>query len=57
MADNKSQVQVLWRTDPEIRDWLKRESESSGRPVTWLVNHAVELWKDRLEKSRKRERV
>lgn len=53
MSDAKDQVQVLWRTDPEIRDWLKRESKSSGRPVTWLINHAVVLWKERLEKSRK----
>lgn len=56
MADeNNKQVQVLWRTDVEMREWLKAESVASGRPVTWLINHAVGLWKDRLEKSRKKE--
>jgi hypothetical protein len=50
MSDDKSQI--LWRCDPEIKQWLQTESDASGRSVTWLIEHAVNLWKKRLMRDR-----
>jgi hypothetical protein len=49
---NKDKVQVMWRADPELRDWLQQESDDSGRSVQWLITHAVELWRKRLLRNR-----
>ncbi len=53
MVDEEKPVQVLVRIQPDLKSWLEEESKRSGRSMTWLVNHALNLWRDRLEKSRK----
>lgn len=44
--------QILWRCDPDMKAWLTEESERSGRSVTWLIQHAVGMWRRRLERQR-----
>lgn len=53
VSDQGEQVKMLVRMDWELKQWIALESERTGRSQTWLVNHALTLWKDRLEKSRK----
>lgn len=36
----------------ELIAWLDQESAASGRSKNWLVEHAVKLWRRRLEYSR-----
>lgn len=51
---SEEKVQVLFRTSPGTKAWLDSESERSGRSVQWLLEHAVQLWRNRLESDRKR---
>jgi len=39
--------------DEDLDDWLVKESAASGRSKNWLVEHAVKLWRRRLEYSRR----
>jgi hypothetical protein len=50
---SEKECQVLWRCDPELKAFLDAESAASGRSVTWLMAHAVGMWKKRLERQRK----
>jgi len=52
---NDDRIQFMMRFDPEIKAWLDSESEKSGRSLTWLVEHAVQLWKNRLEVQRQKQ--
>ena len=54
MVDQEEFAKMLLRMPVEMKDWLARESRRSGRSQTWLVLHAVEMWMDRLNRSRKR---
>ena len=57
MASEEEFTRMLVRMPVELKEWLAAESNRSDRSQTWLVLHAVELWKDRLNKARKKERV
>ena len=57
IASEEEFTRMLLRMPVELKEWLAAESNRSGRSQTWLVLHAVELWKDRLNKARKKERV
>lgn len=57
MASEEEFTRMLLRMPVELKEWLAAESNRSGRSQTWLVLHAVELWKDRLNKARKKEPV
>jgi hypothetical protein len=52
IVNEADKVQVLVRLTPEMKTWLDAERLSSGRPVTWMINHAITLWRERLEKGR-----
>lgn len=51
---NSERVDMLLRVSPEMKAWLDAEKASTGRSLTYLCNHALELWRDRLEKGRTR---
>ena len=51
---NSERVDILLRVSPEMKAWLDAEKASTGRSLTYLYNHALELWRDRLEKGRTR---
>lgn len=48
-------VQIMVRFEKDLHDWLKREKRRSGRSIAWIVENAVQQWKDRIEKGRKTE--
>lgn len=52
MATPEGKKDILLRVDTEMKAWLDAEREASGRSLNWLVNHALKLWRDRLEKGR-----
>ena len=52
-AMNDDRVQHQQRFDVTVYDWLRAESEASGRSITWLVEHSVKLWRSRLERERR----
>lgn len=43
---------ILFRTDGTTKQWLADESAASGRSVTFLVQHAVDMWRRRLIRER-----
>jgi hypothetical protein len=45
---------VLHRIDAELIDWLDGESETFQRPRAFLVEHAIRMWRRRLERERGR---
>ena len=45
-------VQVQWWADPELLDWLDREAERMERSRGWTIQHAVRMWRKRLERER-----
>ena len=49
--------QMLVRFDPDLHAWLLSESEASGRSATWLVEHACQLWRKRIERERKKRKI
>jgi len=53
LKDNR--VQLLIRLDPVLLKWLRLEKRRSGRSMSWMVENAVQQWKDRIEKGRKTE--
>lgn len=48
-------VQLMVRFEKDLLDWLKREKRRSGRSMSWMIENAVNQWRDRLEKGRKTE--
>lgn len=58
MDDGESEVervQLMVRFEKDLLDWLKREKRRSGRSMSWMIENAVNQWRDRLEKGRKTE--
>ena len=53
MKTEKQRVKVLHTITEEAKVWLEAESQSSGRSVSWLIEHAVDMWRKRLEGQRK----
>jgi len=51
-SKNAERVDMLLRVSPDMKAWLDAEKESTGRSLTYLCNHAIELWRDRIEKGR-----
>lgn len=47
----------LIRIDPELNAWIEAEAEKRDRSKAWIVAHAVELWRSRLENARARARA
>lgn len=47
----------LIRIDPELNAWIEAEAEKRDRSKAWIVAHAVELWRARLENARTRARA
>lgn len=47
-------VQLLLRLDSQNAEWLDKESEASGRSKGWLINHALDMWRRRLQRDRER---
>jgi Ribbon-helix-helix protein, copG family len=55
-VDSESErVQLMVRFEKDLLDWLKREKRRSGRSMSWMIENAVNQWRDRLEKGRKTE--
>lgn len=50
--NKQGRCEILLRVTPELKAWLDAEKVSSGRSLQFLCNHAIELWRDRLEKGR-----
>lgn len=48
-------VQLMVRFEKDLHEWLKREKRRSGRSMAWMIENAVNQWRDRLEKGRKTE--
>lgn len=48
-------VQLMVRFEKDLLEWLKREKRRSGRSMSWMIENAVNQWRDRLEKGRKTE--
>ena len=46
---------LLVRVAPDLMKWLRSEKRRSGRSMSWMVENAVQQWKDRIEKGRKTE--
>lgn len=55
---NEDRVKVLHTMTEDTKTWLESESQSSGRSVSWLIEHAVEMWRKRLtvERSKRNSR-
>lgn len=45
-------TKVLHTIDRDVKRWLEEESARSGRSESWLIEHAVKLWRKRLEAGR-----
>lgn len=52
LADER--VQLLLRLEAENAEFLDSESEASGRSKGWLINHALGMWRRRLQRERER---
>ena len=55
VESESERVQLMVRFEKDLLDWLKREKRRSGRSMSWMIENAVNQWRDRLEKGRKTE--
>ena len=51
-ARKEKEPHLLVKMPTASKRWLEEESRRTGRSQTWLVNHALGMWMDRLKKSR-----
>lgn len=51
---NELGTQVLIRLPDELVEWIDAERDASGRSRAWLIGHAVEIWRNRLQRDRER---
>lgn len=43
--EKRSKIQFNLRTDPELMEWLKIQSEKYERPVNYIINYAIKQLK------------
>lgn len=53
-ASGDERVQLLLRLEPDNAEFLDAEAAASGRSKGWMINHALGMWRRRLERERSR---
>jgi len=53
VAENGQRVTVLHTMEVELKDWLEAEKKKTGRSVSFMIELALNQWRDRIVKRRK----
>lgn len=53
MSSESKRVRFLNTMDVSLKEWLEEEKKRSGRSISWIIEHAVRQYRDRLERGRK----
>ncbi len=52
-TDNVQRVTVLHTMEVELKEWLEAEKKKTGRSVSFMIELALNQWRDRIMKRRK----
>lgn len=50
--DREGTQQILFRMRNDLVEFIDAEKNASGRSRAWLIEHAVEIWRRRLDRER-----